>query len=382
MPLLTLAWWWWADARVRALPGGRWWRGVVAAYALAFVVGLAGFFMVRFNGWSVGPPSWWTAGLMLWGMIVLPGVAVPLMAATAAWRVAASIGRIRRGGVAEAATGPTRREVLGAAVALAPMVLALGATGVSIPQKRRFRVRHIDVDIPGLPPALDGMTIAHLSDTHVGKFTRGDVLDRIASQTNRLDADLVLFTGDLIDFSLRDVPEAVAMLKRIDRSDRLFVVEGNHDLFEGREAFEQSLRAAGLPLLLDEAATVAVRGEPVQILGIRWHYRGSGMGVDHHVRQVAALRDRDAFPILLAHHPHAFDAAVDHGIPLTLAGHTHGGQLMLSPEFGAGPMMFRYWSGLYRQRGARLVVSNGVGNWFPLRTHAPAEIVHLSLRRV
>jgi predicted MPP superfamily phosphohydrolase len=63
------------------------------------------------------------------------------------------------------------------------MMLSLGATAISIPQKRRFRVRHLAVDVPGLPAKLEGMTIAHLSDTHVGKFTRGEVLDRIVTDS-------------------------------------------------------------------------------------------------------------------------------------------------------------------------------------------------------
>jgi predicted MPP superfamily phosphohydrolase len=88
----------------------------------------------------------------------------------------------------------------------------------------------------------------------------------------------------------------------------------------------------------------------------------------------------DAFRILLAHHPHAFDPAADMGIPLTLSGHTHGGQIMLTPNWGAG-RVFKYWSGLYEKDRAKLVVSNGVGNWFPLRIGAPAEIVHLTLRQ-
>src|SRR5690606_267402 len=103
----------------------------------------------------------------------------------------------------------------------------------------------------------------------------------------------------------------------------------------------------------------------------------------HLVRQLAGQVAPDAFPILLAHHPHAFDAAAAAGIPLTVSGHTHGGQLMLSEGVGFGPLMYRYWSGLYRNPAhneAALVVSNGVGNWFPLRTRAPAEIIHLTLR--
>jgi predicted MPP superfamily phosphohydrolase len=87
------------------------------------------------------------------------------------------------------------------------------------------------------------------------------------------------------------------------------------------------------------------------------------------------------FTICLAHHPHAFDVARDRGIGLTLAGHTHGGQLMLPGDIGFGPLMYRYWSGLYTEGGAAAVINNGTGNWFPLRTFAPAEVGVLTLRR-
>jgi predicted MPP superfamily phosphohydrolase len=105
--------------------------------------------------------------------------------------------------------------------------------------------------------------------------------------------------------------------------------------------------------------------------------------VANSVRQLGRQIAVGAFPILLAHHPHAFDAAAATGFPLTISGHTHGGQLMLTDSVGFGPLLFRYWSGLYRKpehNNAALVVSNGVGNWFPLRTAAPAEIVHLNLK--
>lgn len=393
VPVLTVVWWWWTDWRLRQLPRG-WWRGgvraAVAGFAVLFLAGFGWFVAGRVLQWPPGPlrgvpGSWWMAVIMLWGLIVLPFVALPVMAGTGVWGALAAVWRRMTrhplpspppGG--EGAGGCTRREVLGAAVAVAPMVLTLGATAAAIPQKRRFRVRDLTVDVPGLPRALDGMRIAHVSDSHVGKFTHGPVLTRIADAVNRLDADLVLFTGDLIDYTIADLPEATAMLGQLQR-DRLFVVEGNHDLFDGRAAFEQGVRDAGIRLLLDESVTTYVRGWPVQLLGVAWHGRGDER-LAAHVARVAAKRDPDALPILLAHHPHAFDAAVDHGLPLTLAGHTHGGQLMLTRDFGAGPALFRYWSGLYRRRNARLVVSNGVGNWFPLRTAAPAEIVHLTLR--
>jgi predicted MPP superfamily phosphohydrolase len=159
--------------------------------------------------------------------------------------------------------------------------------------------------------------------------------------------------------------------------------EGNHDLFDDRLGFERGVKDAGVPLLLNESEILRVRGHKVQLLGIKWGGISADRrdaGIAAHVNAVAELRDDDALPILLAHHPHAFEAAAARGIPLTLAGHTHGGQLMLG-ELGAGPILFKYWSGLYRDLGASLVVSNGVGNWFPLRIGAPAEILHLKLRR-
>ena len=234
--------------------------------------------------------------------------------------------------------------------------------------------------MPDLPRDLDGMTVAHISDVHVGKFTNGEILTELANATNALKADLVALTGDLIDHALADLPEAIDMLQRIDPRQGLFLVEGNHDLFEGTKAFRDGVTSAGLPLLNNALAPLEVRGHPVDLLGIRWARSQDRMNAD--IAATAALRRPDALPILLAHHPHAFDTAARAGIPLTLGGHTHGGQLMVTPELGPGPMMYRYWSGLYRKpSGHAAVISNGAGNWFPLRTAAPAEILHLTLRR-
>ena len=142
------------------------------------------------------------------------------------------------------------------------------------------------------------------------------------------------------------------------------------------------VRAARLPLLLDESATVLLpgRSSPIQILGMAWSR--SGGSIAGSMSSLMRQRNSNAFPILLSHHPHAFDAAAPANIPLTLSGHTHGGQIMLNERLGAGPAMFRYWSGLYQKPGgSKLIVSNGVGNWFPLRINAPAEILHITLRK-
>jgi predicted MPP superfamily phosphohydrolase len=186
-------------------------------------------------------------------------------------------------------------------------------------------------------------------------------------------------TGDLIDQSISDLPEALDMMARIDPRSGLYLIEGNHDLFQGPEKFAQGVIDRGFNLLRDENALVTAKGHPIELLGIRWHGRNNP--IEGHVDEVFNNRNSEALPILLAHHPHAFDRAAELSIPLTLAGHTHGGQLMITPEIGPGPMLYKYWSGLYQKPGASLVVSNGAGNWFPLRSAAPAEIVHIKLIR-
>jgi predicted MPP superfamily phosphohydrolase len=258
-----------------------------------------------------------------------------------------------------------------------------GLTGAALAQLNHFRLRRFELSIPALPPALDGMTIAHVSDIHVGRLTRGRVLREIVAATNAMRADLVLLTGDLINDALADLSEGIALVKAMEGRCGLWMIEGNHDLIENGAEFERRVKAAGVPFLLNESAVTPVRGHPVQLFGLRWMH-GDNARRDRvtsgWMRELMKERQPDAFPILLAHHPHAFDAAVEAGLPLTLSGHTHGGQIMFDSQHGFGPAMFRYWSGLYARGGAQMVVSNGVGNWFPLRINAPAEIVHVTLR--
>jgi hypothetical protein len=385
IPLLSVAWWIWADRRLGQMKAPRSWRLLMG---LALALMLAGFCWVVLGRqeWVGEPvPAALYAVVLLWGLIFLPLLGLPMMTGWAVWSTGRQLHQIIRKtanpGNADTVPPPntmSRRELLGTAAVALPVIATFGSAGISLPQTQRFRVREITISLKNLPQPLDGMRIAHVTDTHVGKFTRGRVLDEIAEATNRLQADLVLLTGDLIDNSIKDLPAALAMVQRMDPRSGLFMIEGNHDLIDDPAEFIRGVRASGVNFLRNESAIAQVRGQNVQLLGIAWD-RDEALMTDA-VAAVASLRRPGAFPILLAHHPHAFDAATRHGIPLTLAGHTHGGQLMLTPTLGAGPAMFKYWSGLYQNAGSALVVSNGAGNWFPLRTAAPAEIVHITLR--
>jgi predicted MPP superfamily phosphohydrolase len=291
--------------------------------------------------------------------------------------------RNRPAAAAASANSPTRREFIGAVAALAPPLFTVGLTGVALAQLDHLRLRRFTLSIPTLPRALDGVTIAHVTDMHVGGVTSARVLRQMVNTTNALRADLVLLTGDLINYELADLSEGIALVKAMVGRYGLWTIEGNHDLAVDGGEFERRVKAAGVPLLSDESAVANVRGYPVQLFGLRWMDGGAEQRdrvAALQVRKVLKQRQPDAFPILLTHHPHAFDAAVKAALPLTLAGHTHGGQWMFDRQHGLGPALFRYWSGLYTRGHSQMIISNGVGNWLPLRINAPAEIVHLTLR--
>jgi predicted MPP superfamily phosphohydrolase len=365
---------WWLTA-VRRLRG----RGARITATIWFAAMLGGLALIignRFSdaNWDSAFPRPVLSAIFAWHLL-----AVPLWLIWRAVRLVANgARRVVRGPVVEPESAVTRREFLATASTFAPAILIGGAAAVGEAQLEQFRTRRLDVPIAGLPPALEGLTIAHVSDLHIGRFTRAAVVERIVRATNDLDADLALLTGDLINFALRDLPAGMDFVRGLRAKHGVFLCEGNHDLIENGPAFRRAMLRADLPFLRGETETLTIHGSPLQIFGLPWTH-----GSDSHSRsvaQLAPLRRSDAFPILLAHHPHAFDFAQN--FPLTLAGHTHGGQLMLNEQLGFGPVLFRYWSGVYRRDGRTLVVSNGVGNWFPIRIAAPAEILHLTLRSV
>ncbi|HWM26205.1 MAG TPA: metallophosphoesterase [Chthoniobacterales bacterium] len=388
---LDLVWWFSAD---RLLRKAGWKRRTRILHSLFFGVQLAGLLTVilsrRSELWDWLPKAM-TAAVYLWHLLILP-LLIPLLAIGAIVALVCWVVRKIRARETAAAqiddAAISRRAFLAATAAFTPQLFTIGLTAIALRQLEQFRIRRMTVAIHGLPAVLEGLTIAHVSDMHAGRFTRSAVLREMTAAVNDLRSELVLVTGDLINGALHELPEGIDAVRRFDARSGVYMIEGNHDLFPGREAFESGVKASGIPLLVNETEQLSVRGHPVQLLGLRWGgpiFRRR-QGYDDNTiaaafEELIALRDPEAFPILLAHHPHAFDPAAAAQLPLTLSGHTHGGQLMLNEETGFGPLMFRYWSGHYTHGDSHLVVSNGVGNWFPLRTRAPAEIIHLTLRR-
>jgi uncharacterized protein len=379
--------WWAASARI-ARPTFA--RIAIAIFALAQLAGLIWLLTQRFaHAESTSLFSKFAmAAVFIWHMILLPLLLLlivallPILAMVALIRIARRL-RNSNSAPVDANGGLSRRQFLGVALAAAPPLFNLSLATIAMRQLDQFRVRRFVLPIVDLPSDLNGLTITQISDTHVGRFTSGRVLHEVVRVVNELRADLVLLTGDLINDALADLDHGLDLVRSMQARYGVYLIEGNHDLIENGPEFERRVKHSGIPFLLDESVVIPIRGAPLQLLGLSWTRARDNRdaAIAAAVHQLLNQHQTESFPILLAHHPHAFDAAAAASVPLTLAGHTHGGQLMLNEQYGFGPALFRYWSGLYSKNASKLVVSNGVGNWFPLRVRAPAEVLHLTLLR-
>jgi len=355
------------------------WRGILAAImfcAVLFAVVLGISNPTVFRSHRI-IPQWIPAAIFIWHFLVLP-ITIAAIAVQWIWVRAQ---RMAAPAAPSYFISSRRRFLTGTAMAIPPLA-CLSMAEIGVHQLGSFRIKRYNLQFPGWPAGLDGFTIAFVADVHAGVFSSEKILGEIAAATNSLKAELILLGGDLVNISHSDLSSALDMVRRLDSPNGVYMVQGNHDVIDGAEKFNRACAARGVPLLLDDAVTIRPRGIPIQLLGTIWEQRGYEQHVA--VRRTLLKRDPALFPIFMSHHPHAWDIAAENGIPLVLAGHTHGGQIMLTKTIGAGPLRYRYWSGLYEDpdSGSKLIVSNGVGDWFPLRINAPAEIVHLTMRSV
>ncbi len=388
---------WWLRRLWRHVPKGLWRIALGAAVA---GIGLSMVWLVVSRMGFLPKLRPFTAVGMIWCILGVPLGIAPCLLCFAGADVARryrAFRHLRRNAKshptpAPDATGPalgpgplhvpapawTRRQLLTTGLAITPLAATYVAAGVGVAQMWSFRRRRLEVPVVGLPAALEGLRILHVSDTHVGGFTPPENLDAVARAIQEEKPDLILFTGDLVDHSNADLPVSLAFCEKLRAIAPLYLCEGNHDRIDNPAVLRAALKARKFEWLVEgESRLLTLRGSRVQVIGGAWSFKREAHAAA--VAQAARGRDGAAFPILLIHHPDAFDAAVAAGFPLVLSGHTHGGQLMLTETLGAGPVMFNYWSGLYRKGGASLVVSNGIGHWFPLRVNAPAEIGVLTL---
>ncbi|HEX6762265.1 MAG TPA: metallophosphoesterase [Gaiellaceae bacterium] len=231
--------------------------------------------------------------------------------------------------------------------------------------------------MPSLPPELDGLRVAHLSDFHLGVPSRGRrAVERAVDWVADRSPDLVCVTGDLVSRP-RGRPLLERLLRRLGEP---FIVLGNHDHALSRDPFSRPVALEELGagrLLQDESVETRLRGCRIEVAGVdprSWlERRGSG------------FPPSDApFRLLLCHFPRVLDFAAPGRFNLILSGHLHAGQIVL--PYAGGRLLLahpraRYAEGVYRRGGTTMHVSAGLGTTFvPFRYFARPEATELVLR--
>ena len=346
-----------------ALPGGL--KTAAAAWTLFTLVPLGVFILTRWRGVYPGPAVRIWVFRPLW----YAQLAILLLAPVGAAAALAGLPFGHAGAAARAA-------LLVAGAAIAVLVLA-GYAG-----SRRLETRRLTVALPDLPAAADGLRVAQISDLHVGPQTSRRFLARVVQRVNEARADLIVVTGDLVDDFPRDVDHYAAAFGALQAPLGVFVIAGNHEVYSGWPELRRRLEALPLTLLVNRAVTVRRNGGSFAVAGTGDPAASGGELAPDLGRTLAGAAD-GTFVLALAHNPALWPALAARGVPLTLSGHTHWGQLGF-PRLGwclASPFL-ELAMGSHVRGASALYIHPGTNYWgIPFRIGHAAEVAVITLRR-
>jgi predicted MPP superfamily phosphohydrolase len=271
------------------------------------------------------------------------------------------------------------RRLVYAALGLALATLAWA----TLVEPRRLVIHRVELPLPRVPSGLQGLRIALLSDLHVGSPHWGiERLPELVARANAESPDLIVLAGDYISgvrFGTKVPPEAIAVeLARLHAPLGVIAVLGNHDVWFDGARVANAFEAHGVRVLENEIAMLTHRGTDFCVLGLADQEMRP-----HRVREALELVPPGVFALAVVHEPDTL-TELDARIALTLAGHTHGGQVNL-PFFGRliVPSNFgaRFAAGHVTFEGRHMFVTTGIGtSIMPLRFRVPPEIAVLTLR--
>ena len=317
---------------------------------------------------SVWKGSWIRGSAMIWAMLWILWTGAWLL-----WRgLAAAL---------KPASSPGRRGFLkasGAALFVAP--LAVTGYGIFV-QRLNIRMREQNIVIPGLAEDLEGIRIVQLSDIHLGPFLSERELAHAVAMANETYAHLALVTGDMISFHRDPLDICLKHLSGLRAEAGIFGCLGNHEVYAKVEdyATEQGARL-GIHYLRSEAARLKFGGATMNLAGVdyqRFH--------KPYLKGAEKMIEPGILNVLMSHNPDVFPVAARQGYDLTIAGHTHGGQVrveILREDLNVARFFTKYVDGLYREGGRSIFVSRGIGTiGLPVRLGAPPEVALLRLCR-
>jgi predicted MPP superfamily phosphohydrolase len=267
----------------------------------------------------------------------------------------------------------TRRTALKGVIATAVgTVTGTAAYGAGY-ERHRVGLTETRLPVSGLPPALDGLRIAFITDVHHSLMVPADDVMQAVALANGSNADLVVLGGDYVTWGDRDYVAPVAeLLAPLRAPHGVFAILGNHD--DDRD-MPAALTRKGFTVLKDQRTRLAINGEYLELAGIRfWTRRPADIA--------RVIRRAQSSLLLLAHDPRRLAEAASFDIPAVLSGHTHGGQIVL-PGIGAlARRDFPVLQGLGSRANTSIFVSRGVGTvYVPVRINCPPEVALVTLTR-
>ena len=266
-------------------------------------------------------------------------------------------------------------------------------------ERLNFEIVRTDISLARLPKALDGLRLLHISDIHVGDFMPPSQIRRAIGLANELRPHLAVITGDFLTSAGDPLGECIAALSGLRADLGIWGCNGNHEIYAGAEDWAELLfRRHDMTLLRQSAAVLQWKGAALNLMGVDYQHDVQLTGSAHPRLNGVDTLIRDDLPnILLSHNPNTFYRAAELGIDLSLAGHTHGGQVnveILHHGWNPARFMTPFVAGLYRlptamprtglntsNRSSCLYVNRGLGTLgVPARLGAQPEITLLTLR--
>ncbi len=274
---------------------------------------------------------------------------------------------------------PARRRFFKAAqgaLLAAPAILT--SHGVLV-GRNEFHVKEVDIALPGLPKDLQGLRILHLSDIHLSPFLSTKQLARVVDMSNETKPHLAVVTGDMVTGARDPLDECLRALQRLKSDAGTLGCMGNHEIFARAEARAKSLGARlGMNFLRQQSQLLRFGTANLNVAGV--DYQPFRMP---YLVGAEKLTRPDSVNLLLSHNPDVFDVAAEKGFALTLAGHTHGGQVtveILHQWANVARMFTPYVYGHYRKTDSAIYVTRGIGTvGIPARLGAPPEITVIRL---
>jgi predicted MPP superfamily phosphohydrolase len=296
---------------------------------------------------------------------------------------------MRSGAVREGVVAERRYFLQTATYAAGSLPFVLTAYGFFI-GRQEYHVREVNVSIADLPPGLDGLRLLQLSDLHASAYMPPREIRRVVGLAREIEADLVFHTGDFLTSAGDPLEAAVEELSRVRSRYGSFGCLGNHEIYaSATETATRLFAQRGVHILRRENVELDINGAGLNLIGVDYQRGRPGLSLEegkkYYLRGVEELLRSDRVNILLSHNPNAFPRAADLGIDLTIAGHTHGGQVqveILDTRWSPARFLTPFINGLYERQERRLYVSPGLGTvGAPVRLNVPPEITLLTLRR-